>query len=232
MSLLSTGGDSIVISRLQGKRSEIRIETPNSDFGLLPTEVLRKWIKCQSVLQMACPQKPTVTINMISPSLSSTDHWDANSAGSRRDEGLRVLWSAREEESHQVSMLSQPSQLLAKMNCPSFLFFFHLCELLLQRSQLSCCHFLFSHTAQRVVRQLLPHLLISKYGDTPHLYLKTGWDKHVRLWLLAFEWYSSASFIGKCTWRTFQNRSYLARWAECVKELTWQMLWVSTWTYF
>lgn len=51
------------------------------------------------------PQTPAVTIN--SASLSSADHWDANAAGGWRDEGLRVLWSTREEEGRQVSLVSQ-----------------------------------------------------------------------------------------------------------------------------
>lgn len=83
--------------------------------------------------------QPTITlseqqasVNLVSPSLSSTDHWDANTAGSTGDEGLRVPWSAGEEEGHQVSVLRLTSQLLAEMNIH-----FHLWELLLQHRQRS-----------------------------------------------------------------------------------------------
>lgn len=67
-------------------------------------------------------QTVTVAVNWICPSRSSTDHWDANPAGGWRDEGLCVLWSTREEEGHQVSMLSQakPGQPVSEWSCCHF----------------------------------------------------------------------------------------------------------------
>lgn len=85
------------------------------------------------------------------------------------------------------------------------------------------------HAAQRVVRNSSPHLIIWRYTDALHLYLKRLGKINVKLQLLGFELYSSASFVGKCTWRTFQNRSYLARWEKCGHELTQQR--VNTWKY-
>lgn len=73
---------------------------------------LRVYKISAAFFQVTCPLTPTLTINLPSP--SSKDHWDANTAGGRGDEGLRVLWSAREEKGYQVSMLSQANQLLAR----------------------------------------------------------------------------------------------------------------------
>ena len=179
---------------------------------MLPTGLLQEWTTCCSILHIACLQTPTVTINPTSPSPSSTDCWDANTARGWRDEGLRVLWSAREEEGHQVSMLSQASQLLKKTNKP-----FYFRRLLLQNSQFSCCHFILSYSTVSCWKLITMSRDVKMCWCTTPLFMNTGWEQHVKMQWLAFELCSCASFVGKCTWGTSQNRSYLERWESVSK---------------
>lgn len=135
----------------------------------------------------------------MSPSVFLTDRWDANPAGSWGDEGLRVLWSTREEENHQVSVLSQASLLFTGVITTS------------ARGALVTAQSVsrFFHAAQQVFRK--SHLAISGDTDALHDHLKLAREMTCL---------TSAALVGKCTWRTFQSRSYLARWAKCLTELT------------
>lgn len=180
---------------------------------------LECWIKKKKKKKhFACDLAPnTHGDNKLDLSISSsTDHWDANTAGGWGDEGLCVLWSAREEEGHQVSMLSRASQLLAR-----WIPLFTSGSSYYNSVSLAAVAFIVSYSTESCQKVFTTPCDIKLcWYTTPLFKKKTGCDQRVKLHWLSFELCPSASFVGRCTWRTFQNRSYLARWEKCVQELT------------
>ncbi len=215
--LAVVGVSHIIITVLQAKYGQIWIDTLNTD--LQPTGVLQDWMKrkrggkkhfaCDLAPNTHCDNKLHLSISVLHRSLRCK-----YSGRLRRWRPTCPL--IRKKGRRPSGEHAEPGQPAArKMNT-----LFTSGSSYYNSVSLAAVVFIIPYSTESCQKVIMAPCDIKICWYTTALFKNTGWDQHVKLRRLAFQLHPSASFVGRCTWRTFQNRSYLARWEKCVPELT------------